>query len=62
MEKYDFFCKLTYQVYREGRGNEGDYRKLEELHQRCLIAERAKDDLQISLQTAQNKIRQLEMK
>ncbi|XP_054845975.1 sodium channel and clathrin linker 1 [Eublepharis macularius] len=48
-------------IYREGRGNEGDYRKLEELHQRCLKAERAKDDLQLSLQTAQNKIRQLEM-
>nr|XP_056711325.1 sodium channel and clathrin linker 1 [Euleptes europaea] len=48
-------------IYREGRGNEGDYRKLEELHQRCLTAERAKDDLQLSLQTAQNKIRQLEM-
>uniref|UniRef100_A0ACB8E940 Uncharacterized protein n=1 Tax=Sphaerodactylus townsendi TaxID=933632 RepID=A0ACB8E940_9SAUR len=48
-------------VYREGRGNEGDYRKLEELHQRCLMAERAKDDLQLNLQTAQNKIRQLAM-
>ncbi|XP_066487697.1 sodium channel and clathrin linker 1 [Tiliqua scincoides] len=47
-------------MYQEGRGNEGDRRKLEELHQRCLIAERAKDDLQLSLQTAQNKIRQLE--
>ncbi|XP_028599146.2 sodium channel and clathrin linker 1 isoform X3 [Podarcis muralis] len=48
-------------VYREGRGNEGDSRKLEELYQRCLIAELAKDDLQRSLQTAQNKIKQLEM-
>ncbi|XP_069487157.1 sodium channel and clathrin linker 1 [Ambystoma mexicanum] len=48
-------------VYREGLGNEGDYRKLEELHQRCLLAERTKDDLQISLQTAQNKVKQLEM-
>ncbi|XP_078232840.1 sodium channel and clathrin linker 1 isoform X2 [Pogona vitticeps] len=48
-------------IYREGRGNEGDYRKLEELHQRCLIAERAKDDLQLSLQKAQNKIKQQEM-
>ncbi|KAJ6668788.1 hypothetical protein lerEdw1_012272 [Lerista edwardsae] len=47
-------------MYQEGRGNEGDRRKLEELHQRCLVAERAKDDLQLSLQTAQNKIRQLE--
>ncbi|XP_063166217.1 sodium channel and clathrin linker 1 isoform X2 [Candoia aspera] len=49
-------------IYREGRGNEADYRKLEELHQRCLNAERTKDDLQLSLQTAQNKIKQLELK
>ncbi|XP_053109293.1 sodium channel and clathrin linker 1 isoform X2 [Hemicordylus capensis] len=48
-------------IYREGRGNEGDFRKLEELHQRCLVAERAKDELQLSLQTVQNKVRQLEM-
>ncbi|KAM4706716.1 sodium channel and clathrin linker 1 [Discoglossus pictus] len=48
-------------VYREGLVNEGDYRKLDVLHQRCLIAERTKDDLQISLQAAQNKIRQLEL-
>uniref|UniRef100_A0A8C0GRS1 Sodium channel and clathrin linker 1 n=1 Tax=Chelonoidis abingdonii TaxID=106734 RepID=A0A8C0GRS1_CHEAB len=34
-------------IYHEGRGSECDYRKLEELHQRCLIAERAKDDLQL---------------
>ncbi|XP_060542818.1 sodium channel and clathrin linker 1 isoform X2 [Pantherophis guttatus] len=49
-------------VYREGRGNEADYRKLEELYQRCLNAERRKDDLHLSLQTAQNKIKQLELK
>ncbi|XP_067386339.1 sodium channel and clathrin linker 1 isoform X2 [Emydura macquarii macquarii] len=48
-------------IYREGRGSECDYRKLEELHQRCLIAERAKDDLQLCLQAARNKIKQLEM-
>ncbi|XP_032079482.1 sodium channel and clathrin linker 1 isoform X1 [Thamnophis elegans] len=49
-------------VYREGRGNEADYRKLEELYQRFLNAERIKDDLHLSLQTAQNKIKQLELK
>ncbi|XP_042322495.1 sodium channel and clathrin linker 1 isoform X6 [Sceloporus undulatus] len=49
-------------IYCERRGNEGDYRKQEELYQRCLVAERAKDDLQLSLQTAQNRIRHLEMK
>uniref|UniRef100_A0A8D0CBE2 Sodium channel and clathrin linker 1 n=1 Tax=Salvator merianae TaxID=96440 RepID=A0A8D0CBE2_SALMN len=48
-------------IYREGRGNEGDTRKLEELHRRCLLAERTKDDLQLNLQSAQNKIKQLEM-
>ncbi|XP_070613812.1 sodium channel and clathrin linker 1 isoform X2 [Erythrolamprus reginae] len=49
-------------VYCEGRGNQADYRKLEELYQRCLNAERIKDDLHLSLQTAQNKIKQLELK
>ncbi|XP_039395892.1 sodium channel and clathrin linker 1 isoform X2 [Mauremys reevesii] len=48
-------------IYREGRGSECDYRKLEELHQRCLIVERTKDDLQLCLQAARNKIKQLEM-
>ncbi|XP_066576250.1 sodium channel and clathrin linker 1 [Amia ocellicauda] len=48
-------------VYRDGRGGEAEYRKIDELHQRCLNAERSKDDLQISLQAAQNKIRKLEM-
>ncbi|XP_073428180.1 sodium channel and clathrin linker 1 isoform X1 [Dendrobates tinctorius] len=48
-------------VYREGRGNEKDYRKLEELQQRCLIAERTKDDLKISLSAAQKKMKQLEL-
>ncbi|XP_069834701.1 sodium channel and clathrin linker 1 [Dendropsophus ebraccatus] len=48
-------------VYREGRGNEKDYRKLEELQQRCLIAERAKDDLKISMSAAQKKMKQLEL-
>uniref|UniRef100_H3B0W2 Sodium channel and clathrin linker 1 n=1 Tax=Latimeria chalumnae TaxID=7897 RepID=H3B0W2_LATCH len=48
-------------LYREGGGTEGDRRKMEELLQRCLNAERAKDDLQISLQTAQNRTKKLEM-
>ncbi|XP_072477096.1 sodium channel and clathrin linker 1 isoform X4 [Notamacropus eugenii] len=48
-------------VYREGRGNENDYRKLEEMHQRCLIAERTKDDLQLRLKTAENRIQRLEI-
>ncbi|XP_025123854.3 sodium channel and clathrin linker 1 isoform X4 [Bubalus bubalis] len=48
-------------IYREGRINENDYRKLEEMHQRCLLAERSKDDLQLRLKTAENKIKQLEI-
>lgn len=53
---------LLLQVNQEGWGNEKDYRKLEELQQRCLIAERCKDDLQISLRVVQKKIKQLELK
>ncbi|XP_062902734.1 sodium channel and clathrin linker 1 isoform X2 [Mobula hypostoma] len=48
-------------IYRNGANNEEDRRKIDELHQRCLNAERSKDYLQISLQAAQNKIRKLEM-
>ncbi|XP_021566563.1 sodium channel and clathrin linker 1 [Carlito syrichta] len=48
-------------MYRDSRGNESDYRKLEEMHQRCLIAERAKDDLQLSLKRAENRVKQLEI-
>ncbi|KAM9237742.1 sodium channel and clathrin linker 1 isoform 4-T4 [Dugong dugon] len=48
-------------IYREGRGNESDYRKLEEMHQRCLVSERSKDDLQLRLKTAENRIKQLEI-
>ncbi|XP_006901222.1 PREDICTED: sodium channel and clathrin linker 1 [Elephantulus edwardii] len=48
-------------IYQEGRGNESDYRKLEEMHQRCLVAERSKDDLQLTLKTAENKLKQLEI-
>ncbi|XP_045654943.1 sodium channel and clathrin linker 1 isoform X4 [Ursus americanus] len=48
-------------IYREGRVNESDYRKLEEMHQRCLVAERSKDDLQLRLKATENKIKQLEI-
>ncbi|XP_053317273.1 sodium channel and clathrin linker 1 [Spea bombifrons] len=48
-------------LYRESQMSEKDHRKVEELHQRCLIAERAKDDLQISLHTTQNKLKRLEL-
>ncbi|XP_062055072.1 sodium channel and clathrin linker 1 [Lepus europaeus] len=48
-------------IYREGRVNESDYRKLEEMHQRCLVAERSRDDLQLRLKRAENRLKQLEM-
>ncbi|NXJ59953.1 SCLT1 protein, partial [Rostratula benghalensis] len=48
-------------VYREDRGHESDSRKLEQLHQKYLLAETTKGDLQLSLQTTQNKLKQLEM-
>ncbi|XP_013370726.1 PREDICTED: sodium channel and clathrin linker 1 isoform X2 [Chinchilla lanigera] len=48
-------------TYREGRGTENDYRKLEEMHRRCLVAERSKDDLELKLKRAENRIKQLEI-
>ncbi|NXF19648.1 SCLT1 protein, partial [Rhodinocichla rosea] len=48
-------------IYREHREHESDSRKLEQLHQKYLLAEAAKDDLQRSLQVTQNKLKQLEM-
>ncbi|NWR68764.1 SCLT1 protein, partial [Centropus unirufus] len=48
-------------VYREDRGHDSDNRKLEQLHQKYLLTETMKGDLQLSLQTTQNKLKQLEM-
>ncbi|NXA87933.1 SCLT1 protein, partial [Melanocharis versteri] len=48
-------------IYRAHREHESDSRKLEQLHQKYLLAEGAKDDLQLSLQMTQNKLKQLEM-
>ncbi|NXJ18987.1 SCLT1 protein, partial [Dicrurus megarhynchus] len=48
-------------VYREHRMHESNSRQLEQLHQKYLLAEAAKDDLQLSLQMIQNKLKQLEM-
>ncbi|XP_051472475.1 sodium channel and clathrin linker 1 isoform X2 [Apus apus] len=48
-------------VYREDRGRESDNRKLDQLHQKYLLAETTKCDLQITLQTTQNKLKQLEI-
>ncbi|NXG77742.1 SCLT1 protein, partial [Baryphthengus martii] len=48
-------------IYREDRRQELDNGKLEQLHKKYLLAETAKGDLQLSLQTTQNKLKQLEM-
>ncbi|XP_076001908.1 sodium channel and clathrin linker 1 [Genypterus blacodes] len=47
-------------VYKEGRG-EPEYRKIDALHQRCLDAERMKDDMGITLQITQNKLKKMEI-
>ncbi|NXE37719.1 SCLT1 protein, partial [Ptilorrhoa leucosticta] len=48
-------------IYREYTAHESNSRQLEQLHQKYLLAEAAKDDLQLSLQMIQNKLKQLEM-
>ncbi|XP_054897685.1 sodium channel and clathrin linker 1 [Poeciliopsis prolifica] len=47
-------------VYKEGRA-EPEFRKIEALHQRCLNAERLKDDANLTLQSTQNKLKKMEM-
>nr|XP_046259740.1 sodium channel and clathrin linker 1 [Scatophagus argus]XP_046259747.1 sodium channel and clathrin linker 1 [Scatophagus argus] len=47
-------------VYKEGRA-EPEFRKIDALHQRCLDAERMKDDMSLTLQSTQNKLKKLEM-
>ncbi|KAM4750464.1 sodium channel and clathrin linker 1 isoform 1-T2 [Anableps anableps] len=47
-------------VYKEGRA-EPEFRKIEALHQRCLNAERLKDDINLTLQSTQSKLKKMEM-
>ncbi|XP_019116162.2 sodium channel and clathrin linker 1 [Larimichthys crocea] len=47
-------------VYKEGRA-EPEFRKIDALHQRCLDAERMKDDMSLTLQSTQNKLKKIEM-
>lgn len=60
--KVDLTWNFILQIYREDRVHESDNRRLEQLHQKYLLAETTKGDLQLSLQTTQNKLKQLEMK
>lgn len=49
-----------FKVYKEGRA-EPEFRKIDALHQRCLDAERIKEDLSLTLQSTQNKLKKMEM-
>ncbi|ROI15959.1 Sodium channel and clathrin linker 1 [Anabarilius grahami] len=48
-------------VYKEGRVGEPEMRKMEALHQRCLNAERLKDETQLALNSTKNKMKKMEM-
>ncbi|XP_043104821.1 sodium channel and clathrin linker 1 isoform X2 [Puntigrus tetrazona] len=48
-------------VYKEGRIGEPEMRKMEALHQRCLNAERLKDEMQLTLNSTKNKMKKMEM-
>uniref|UniRef100_A0A3Q4HL45 Sodium channel and clathrin linker 1 n=1 Tax=Neolamprologus brichardi TaxID=32507 RepID=A0A3Q4HL45_NEOBR len=47
-------------VYKEGRA-EPEFRKIDALHQRCLDAERQREDISLTLQSTQNKLKKMEM-
>ncbi|KAA0722498.1 Sodium channel and clathrin linker 1 [Triplophysa tibetana] len=49
------------QLYKEGRVGEPELRKMEALHQRCLNAERLKDEAQLTLNSTMNKMKKMEM-
>lgn len=48
-------------VYKEGRVGEPEMRKMEALHQRCLNAERLKDEMQLAFNSTKNKMKKMEM-
>ncbi|TRY85758.1 hypothetical protein DNTS_031931 [Danionella cerebrum] len=48
-------------VYKEGRAGEPEMRKLEALHQRCLNAERLKDEMQLTLNSTKTAMKKMEM-
>ncbi|XP_033986683.1 sodium channel and clathrin linker 1 isoform X2 [Trematomus bernacchii] len=47
-------------VYKEGRA-EPEFRKIDALHQRCLDAERMKEDMSLTLQSTKNRLKKMEM-
>uniref|UniRef100_A0A3Q0RBX7 Sodium channel and clathrin linker 1 n=1 Tax=Amphilophus citrinellus TaxID=61819 RepID=A0A3Q0RBX7_AMPCI len=48
------------ELEKEGRA-EPEFRKIDALHQRCLDAERLKEDISLTLQSTQNKLKKMEM-
>ncbi|XP_008315454.1 sodium channel and clathrin linker 1 [Cynoglossus semilaevis] len=48
-------------VYKEGRAEPAEFRKIDALHQRCLNAERLKEDVSLTLQSTQNKLKKMDM-
>ncbi|XP_016347214.1 sodium channel and clathrin linker 1 [Sinocyclocheilus anshuiensis] len=48
-------------VYKEGRVGEPEMRKMDALHQRCLNAERLKDEMQLTLNSTKNTMKKMEM-
>ncbi|XP_010793816.1 sodium channel and clathrin linker 1-like [Notothenia coriiceps] len=47
-------------VYKEGRA-EPEFRKIDALHQRCLDAERMKEDISLTLQSTKNRLKKMGM-
>ncbi|XP_026122712.1 LOW QUALITY PROTEIN: sodium channel and clathrin linker 1-like [Carassius auratus] len=48
-------------VYKEGRVGEPEMRKMQALHQRCINAERLKDETQLTLNSTKNKMKKMEL-
>lgn len=53
-------CGVLFQVCKE-RSAEPELRKIDALHQRCLNAERIKEDMSAALQSAQSKLKKAEL-
>ena len=51
---------FLFQVYKGGRA-EPEFRKIDALHQRCLDAERMKEDMSLTLQSTKNRLKKMEM-
>uniref|UniRef100_A0AAQ4RYC7 Sodium channel and clathrin linker 1 n=1 Tax=Gasterosteus aculeatus aculeatus TaxID=481459 RepID=A0AAQ4RYC7_GASAC len=52
--------KVSIKVYKDGRA-EPEFRTMDALHQRCLDAERMKEDMSLTLQSTQKQLKKMEM-